>query len=607
MLGTDACRSTRTTSVRHTLTVNPRPHHRDLMRAVQWLLPWMLLLAACAGPTGSVGPATGPLSFNRQLLAAAPRTERPDEHVAWLEPGGPALGEATSEQRQSECRLAANQIERVLSAVDSVSAQVEHVYWLDHGAFTLSSWRRLAEGGRRGDSVDGDRLARTLAPRLCAAVGNQRGWVHLVHARTQSGWELASISVESSVVQLPPPEAKTLPVDAPDLPAGAFAALEEAARRWRSLLRAPRDGWARVEFRVDFEDYRYTGSSLMGFHAGGTQAPVDLPQQFETQLADALVGFAEGIGKRSVRLTLEAMPALGEREPRWKVLEVATLRPQGHASDDPFTTSTEYRLLHEEILRRWRQEVRDYTVLAAQFTAEQAAIWIVGGWATKGMGTLLELAEGPVLRVLGKGGPEAAGWLESVLTRLPKAERQALAKLWTKMETGGVEALSAAEKNELRAALRKLDELAATKLTETAKGKMWKLATERFWADLERRNPDLASKLFLTNGRPYPVHHRFPLEYAHIDPELDVNAVSELVAVEQEVHNAIGNIWTRFRSVNTVATPADIKAVMGIVDRRFGRWYNTVYTRTSEYAQLQAAEQAALAEVDTLIASIRSR
>jgi hypothetical protein len=56
----------------------------------------------------------------------------------------------------------------------------------------------------------------------------------------------------------------------------------------------------------------------------------------------------------------------------------------------------------------------------------------------------------------------------------------------------------------------------------------------------------------------YEVHHRRPLEYAHLFPESDINASANLKGVGEEVHQHINSIWTEFRSRRPHASPEEV-------------------------------------------------
>ncbi|MCY1081788.1 hypothetical protein [Archangium lansingense] len=91
----------------------------------------------------------------------------------------------------------------------------------------------------------------------------------------------------------------------------------------------------------------------------------------------------------------------------------------------------------------------------------------------------------------------------------------------------------------------------------------------------------------------YEVHHRRPLEYAHLFPEKDINAAANLKGLGDEVHQHINSIWAEFRSRRPNATPAEVDEVVAIIDERFGRWYDVPYSASDSMVVLGEAVKAA--------------
>jgi len=559
-----------------------------------WRLPWAALLIACVGPGGAVRPRAVVLGDGRPLLAGWGAASL----VETEESGGPSLGVVTARQQESECRLAAAYLWRLLAPVDSVGAEVEATFWTDQGALTMLSWRRGAEGTIRGAVVDDRSFVEKFAGTLLAIVGDGRRALHLTMRREERGWELQTI--RTSDEERPPPQAKTLGVDTSDIAAGPFAVLEREARtRWLPWLRVPADGTARLDLQVELDDYRLASSSVIRYEKTGSGAAIAPPPGFDTEVAGALVPFTEGLGRHSVWVTLRATRASGQAGPRWRVETATMVRPTTTERAEPFTSRTDYRLLHEEIVRRWREDVHAAAAMAAAFTAEQVALWVASAWAARGVGFALEMASGPVMRVLGRGGPEATGWLFTLLRRAPQADRAALARLWAKVETQGVEALAAEESLELRAAFLRLERLAATPLTDLEKRDLRSLARKKLWRYLEAADPAASARL-ARRGRPYDVHHRFPCEYAHLDVERDLNAISNLAAVDRAVHDSMGRMWTAFRASRSNIGLAEVRRMVEIIDRHYGRWFNAPYD-VAHQAQLVAAEHAARMDLQALL------
>ena len=572
--------------------------------AWRWMPP-ILLLSACAGPSAPLREVPLPLGGGRPLLAALGSAAVDLPHGGTKPAEGPVLGTVTTKERESEIRQALGQMWGILSSVEAVEAEVEFTFWTNRGALTMVAWRRGADSGEVAESVDPETFFRALSRNFTTFVGAGTRSLNVVFRREPRHWRLSELRSTDTLTSAPL-EAKTLPVDAPPIPAGVFAELEnEARRRWLPLLKAPSDGTATLELKVDFEDERLVGSSPGGYHATGRGTFVTTPPGFETRIAAALLPFSQGLGHRSVKVVLQAARSVRESSPRWRVVTAATVRPEAGEPQEQGTSFAEYRLLHEEIMRRWREEVHDSAVLAASFTAEQVAWWIVGAWAARGAGVLLKAVSTPLARVLGRGGVGAAGWLECLIARMPAPERQTLSRLWARVETQGLEALSAAERTELRVAFQRLEQLAAAPLTMGEKGILREIARAKFWAHLEKLDPKLAAKLVF-EGKLYPVHHRFPLAFAHLAVETDINAVANLVAVGPEVHISINRLWAGFRPGGARMTRTSILEMVAIVDRHFGRWYNAPYDSLLLRTELRVAEDAARAEMELLLVRLES-
>lgn len=158
-----------------------------------------------------------PLGGGRPLLAgwgAASVVEEPETQVTQAE--GPVLGVVTARQRESECRLAAAHLWRILAPIDAVGAEVAVTYWANQGAMTMLSWHRAAEGQGHGAPVDERAFVEKFWRPLLAYVGEAPRTIRLVHLREEGRWTLKSL--ESSVAASPPKEAKSLPVMPRTLP-----------------------------------------------------------------------------------------------------------------------------------------------------------------------------------------------------------------------------------------------------------------------------------------------------------------------------------------------------------------------------------------------------
>lgn len=93
--------------------------------------------------------------------------------------------------------------------------------------------------------------------------------------------------------------------------------------------------------------------------------------------------------------------------------------------------------------------------------------------------------------------------------------------------------------------------------------------------------------------RPWQVHHRVGLEYAHLYPDVDINSVDNLVGLDGVVHSRVSALWTSFRAkfpANSVTTK-QIDEMAGIIDKKFGQFYHKAGAPNA--SDLSKAEDAA--------------
>jgi len=74
------------------------------------------------------------------------------------------------------------------------------------------------------------------------------------------------------------------------------------------------------------------------------------------------------------------------------------------------------------------------------------------------------------------------------------------------------------------------------------------------------------------------VHHRIPLEWAHLFPEMNPNRLSNLKLLPTEIHNGPGGvsaIWSAFRNANRGRTPSpqEVLDKAAEIDARFGEYF----------------------------------
>jgi hypothetical protein len=146
-----------------------------------------------------------------------------------------------------------------------------------------------------------------------------------------------------------------------------------------------------------------------------------------------------------------------------------------------------------------------------------------------------------------------------------------------------------------------LERLASTPLKEIpgAKGRLRDDANAYFY---EKLYPGLSKILRDSKGSLYDVHHCIPLEYAHLFPLRDINAISNLAAAARPVHVKINRVWGFLKKARGEPTVAEVEEVERVVRKHFGRWFNKVYDGSESAAkELAAAESAAMGELSVLL------
>jgi hypothetical protein len=167
-----------------------------------------------------------------------------------------------------------------------------------------------------------------------------------------------------------------------------------------------------------------------------------------------------------------------------------------------------------------------------------------------------------------------------------------------KAETQGLGALTMAERNELQLLFGRLDKLPTTRLSTEARVELRRLARE----DFEKAFPDLAKELRLRTGGRFDIHHRVPLDFAHLFPFKNINTIENLAAVEQSVHRGINKVWREYtHRVDTRVTAKEVEELAGIVERHFERWLGKRQYRSASDEQVGRAVEGALLDLQVLI------
>jgi hypothetical protein len=360
-------------------------------------------------------------------------------------------------------------------------------------------------------------------------------------------------------------------------------------------MTVPRGGGARLGVLVTLEDDRIVGWEPGVLDSSGSGPALLAPDEAVTTLLGNLLPFMRGLGERTVALTLLGEHKQGEARPRWLVVDARTLEPPPPPAEVA-DFHKEYRALHESIIFEFQEQSREYAIQAAGFTLEQIAYAVVGGMLLKGIVATLRVAAPTVTSILAQGGKGAVHWFRTLLIRAGPQEQALLRQLWVKVETQGFSSLTAAEKQQLRALMGRLERVLGTPLNKDARSDLWRLARREYF---EVYHPELAKLLGRNGLSSYQVHHICPMEYAHLFPRLDINSKANLAGVHLNVHRSISKVWTSMREYSARMGPEDVQRVIDIVNRHYGRWFNKLHESTHASA-LATAEQAALREAGQL-------
>ncbi len=513
---------------------------------------------------------------------------------------GSEVWEALEEARRAEVESALAGMWGVASEVREEGAVLEFTFWAQGGAFTLVSLGRPEWGRGLASGVDRASFSRELREVLSDYTQGAAGLMRLRLRREERRWQ-ADFRLDPEAEF--PLEAKTWPIRQAGVRADVLKRLAATGREVASRVWTPAGARVRWQVEVELEDEWVRGLE--------TQPPRSLPGGKSMRAAPETVGtwvnvlapFTHGMGRRKVRLEWEGEHIAGSGRSRWRVVAAQVVRPPPPTPENR-EVALEYRAMHEQIQRQWREETRESFLHMGVFTAEQVALWVVGGWVARGLGVVLEAVAPTIARVVMKGGAEAVGWFRALLARARPVEKQAFSRLMAKAETEGLEALTAAERSELKALVARLESRLSMPLSQLGEAKktLRRDAQSLFY---QKFHPELATRLRDAGGRFYDIHHCIPLEYAHLFPLRNINAEWNLVAAARPVHASIGNLWTRLRSAPRAPLAEEVLRVEEIVKKRFGRWFNKRYDESARSVdELAAAERVAMAEIEALIAAM---
>jgi len=571
---------------------------RDRAQRAPLLLSVLVLLlglsSGCA-TRHTVGPASRGFGFpncHGQEL-------RLDERETWEGPSaaaGYSRSELTSEELEQARRAETERTLRTLWAVagtmDSLGAEWEFRFWAHDGALTLLSFRRTKAGEGAAAPLSREVFLRQLSRELPTLVGSQPREVTLTIEREETGW---SADLDTSSRDTVPAQARTLSSSRVGTSEATHRQVLEIARGVARLMTVPRGGSALLEAAVSLDDYRITRWEPGALKSSGSGPALTAPEEAVAALVTALLPFTQGLGERTVRLSLKGEHRHGEARPRWYTMAARTLEPLP-LPPEVADIVQEYRQLHEYIIVEFQEQSSEYAIMAAGFSLEQLAYSIVGGLLLKGAAVLFSKVAPIITAVLARGGRSAVSWFRTLLARAPQKEQELLRQLWMKAETQGLQSLTATEKQQFQALMGRLEKVLETPLDKRAALTLRKWARQEYF---ERHNPQLA-KLLGPNGlSEYEVHHICPLQYAHLFPKLDINGKANLAGVHVDVHRSISAVWNSLGQAETRMKSQDVTRVMDIINRHYGRWLHKVYSPENAPA-LAHAKQAALREVAEL-------
>jgi hypothetical protein len=351
----------------------------------------------------------------------------------------------------------------------------------------------------------------------------------------------------------------------------------------------PAGGAARVALAVRLEDGRLVGWELLEVRRmpeglGGLPQP--LSGEVAGHLVQVLLPFTEGLGPRTVHVVLRAEHRQGKAEARGWVESAGVERPP------PAPELSWYRAMHEAILLRWREEVHEGSAWLAQKGVEEAALWYVGGIVGKGLGFFATEGLEWVPKALGREPEVAAGWLRTALKRLSGEEKESFERLWRKVALDGEQALNQSEREALRGLFVHLERLIQQPLNVNLKKELRREA-RKYYAELY---PQFAKSLDEL-GEELPIHHRRPLQYAHLFAAENINAGENLTMLRRYVHKDISFLWERFRQARPSPTAVEVRRASEIIDGHFEPWYHRSDGPPGLLKTTEEAREAALREL----------
>ncbi|WP_309892372.1 hypothetical protein [Archangium sp.] len=499
-------------------------------------------------------------------------------------------GREPEEARKAETERALAWMVGVASGAREVGTRLVFTFWVHEGALTPLGYQEARGGGSTGRVVEAHGLERELRPLFTRPLGRSTGEVVLTLRREEGRW---AVDYDATREGTRPAEARTLAVGTRGTPSVTFLAVHEAMRKGLRAVQVWEGGAARVELMVELEDGRLTGWELVEARhtrQGTGGHPRALSSEVAGNAVQGVLAFTEGLGQRTVRLVLRVEHRTGEAEARGRVEEARVERPSLALALTP--EQNWYHAMHEALLLRWREGVYEGSAWLAQKGVEEAALWFVGGMVGKGLGSFMTKGLEWVPKALGQEPEVAAGWLRSALKRLPNQEQKAFEQLWKKMALEGEQALTQGERSALRGLFVRLEQVVQEPLGTDPK-KLLRAEARKYYKELY---PQLARALDKL-AKELPIHHRRPLQYAHLFPADDINAAENLATLRKYVHDQISFLWGRFRMAQPDPTADEVRRSAEIIDRHFEPWYHRVDDPPGLSRTAEEAREAALREL----------
>jgi hypothetical protein len=499
-------------------------------------------------------------------------------------------GREPEEARKAEVERALAWMVGVASGAREVGTRLAFTFWVHEGALTPLGYREEVGGGSTGREVEVHVLERVLRPLFTEPLGRRTGEVVLTLRREEARW---AVELDATRQGARPAEAKTLVVGTRGTPSATFLAVHEAMRKGLRAVQVPGEGVARVVMTVGLEDGRLTGWELVEARhtrQGTGGAARALAPEVAGQAVQVLLPFTEGLGPRTVRLVLRVEHHPGQAEATGRVESARVERPPSTLALTP--ERNWYHAMHEALLLRWREGVYEGSAWLAEKGVEEAALWFVGGMVGKGLGSLLTKGLEWVPKALGREPELAAGWLRSALKRLSGEEKKAFEQLWRKVALEGEQALSQSEREALRRLFVRLEQVVQEPLGVDPK-KLLRDEAREYYKELY---PQFL-KVLKDSGSKLPIHHRRPLQYAHLFPADDINAADNLAMLQKYVHQEINSLWGRFRKARPNPTADEVRRAAEIIDGHFEPWYHRVDDPPGLSRTAEEAREAALREL----------